>query len=602
MKLVLPGRRPAARPSLYVLVFLAVCFLFGGPAGVAMAKGVTGPPAAETYGTDRIIVKFKPGKNYYAAPADARAMRHMRRAYSIKVPGGEKLETVMDVYRSRSDVELVQPDYIRQACLLPATVAGENWGIARTGADKLSQRVTGNSEAVVAVVDSGVDARHPLLYGRVLPGYDFANGDDDAADDNGHGTHIAGIIAMEAGNQRVRILPVKVLDSSGKGYDSDIADGIYYAVDHGADVINLSIGGPGRSPVLEEAVNYAVSRGVVVVAAAGNSSADASGYSPAGIQACITVSAVDRNDTITKFSNYGTVVDIAAPGKDIVSSVPLDADTDGILDGYTSYDGTSMAAAFVSGIAALLRVNDGSITVQQVENAIALNADDAGEKGRDPYYGFGIINFSNYLINEPVSLKILAPSPFVAQGNRLSVSYAVYGTFSGYARFRVDGLFYGSQKVPSAGCYNTVLNVEALAKGMHTLAVELLDNTGKTVAGGQAPFVVPSILDDQFAGWRVLGSARENIPLDHTFTVKFSLPIDEKTVTGESLQLYRYDTAQPVAVIIRRIDDFTFQMRPQEALEPATRYWVVVRPSIRSRAGFNLKEGVVAHFVTVQSS
>lgn len=184
----------------------------------------------------------------------------------------------------------------------------------------------------------------------------------------------------------------------------------------------------------------------------------------------------------------------------------------------------------------------------------------------------------------------------------MSVSYAVYGTFSGYARFRVDGLFYGSQKVSSAGCYYTVLNVEALAKGMHTLAVELLENTGKIVASGQAPFVIPSNLDDLFANWRVLGSARENIPLDHTFTVKFSLPIDEKTATEESLQLYRYDTAQPVAVIIQRVDDFTFQMRPQEALKPATRYWVVVRPSVRSRTGLNLKEGVVAHFVTVQSS
>jgi hypothetical protein len=379
----------------FLLAGLLACLLSGvfAPAAGAFAGGDGNAPFS-----DRIIVKYKQGRHSSdTVNFKGRSMKSVTGVFSVPVGEGEDIQKLMDSYRQRPDVESVQPDYIRRTCSLPVQAA-DNWGIARVGADTLSSRVYADGNPVVAVIDTGVYAGHPLLNGKVLQGYDYVNGDSDPDDDNGHGSHVAGIAAMVAGDRDVRILPVKVLDQKGYGYDSDIADGIHYAVDQGADILNLSFGGEGESSELENAVNYAVARGVVVVAAAGNDSETADLYYPAGIKSCITVSATDRFDRVAGFSNYGSVVDIAAPGKDILSSVPYFTN----IDGYISYSGTSQAVPFVAGIAALLKENDSAITAGQIEEEIFRNADDRGPVGRDDFYGYGIINFSGYIINQRV--------------------------------------------------------------------------------------------------------------------------------------------------------------------------------------------------------
>ncbi|MEG6523114.1 S8 family serine peptidase [Desulfotomaculum sp. 1211_IL3151] len=397
---------PVTLVNIFVCLILFLFIMLFMPCTQAQAESPD-QQASNSVKTDRIIVKFKPGATFKSRTIQGHGLGGVSNTYSIPVHESQNINDLIQLYESKNEVEYVQPDYRRRANNLSQEISSFNWGVARTGVRILSQRVIGNSTAIVAVLDSGVYSDHSLLYGKVLTGYDFVNEDHDPEDPIGHGTQVSGIIAMSTGNQRVRILPVKVLDEDGYGYDSDIVEGIYYAVERGADVINLSLGGEGESPVLEEAVRYAISKGVVVVAAAGNEASDAANFSPANIRECITVSAVNQSDKITYFSNYGSVVDVAAPGENIFSSVPLEGDMDGKLDGYISSNGTSFAAPFVSAITALLRVNDNDLSTSKIEEIIYHYSDDVGIKGKDSSYGYGIVNFTNYKNSYPTKVEQL---------------------------------------------------------------------------------------------------------------------------------------------------------------------------------------------------
>lgn len=209
------------------------------------------------------------------------------------------------------------------------------------------QLTTGSPATVIAVIDSGVQSDHPALAGHVLPGFDFVHGDTNTSDDNGHGTAVAGIIASVC--PRCEILPVKVLDEHRVGDWPTVAAGIVWAADNGAQVINLSIGGAHPADVLGTAVAYALSKGVIVVAAAGNDGADED-FFPASYPGVISVAAVDENGARSPFSNFGGGITVAAPG--CVTAPWLES-------GYSSdFCGTSTAAPFVAGLAGLARAFD----------------------------------------------------------------------------------------------------------------------------------------------------------------------------------------------------------------------------------------------------
>lgn len=209
------------------------------------------------------------------------------------------------------------------------------------------QLTTGSPATVVAVVDSGVQSDHPALTGRVLQGYDFVHGDTNTNDDNGHGTAVAGIIVSVC--PRCRILPVKVLDEHRVGDWPTIAAGIVWAADNGAQVINLSVGGAHPADALGAAVAYALSKGVIVVAAAGNDGTEED-FFPASYPGVISVAAVDENGARSPFSNFGGGITVAAPG--CVTAPWLES-------GYTTdFCGTSTAAPFVAGLAGLARAVD----------------------------------------------------------------------------------------------------------------------------------------------------------------------------------------------------------------------------------------------------
>jgi type VII secretion-associated serine protease mycosin len=291
------------------------------------------------------------------------------------------------------DVELDAPV---RAADVPAgddPLRSSQWDLATVRATDAWASSTG-AAVTVAVIDSGVDATHPDLAGQVLPGADFITGTEgEAIDPNGHGTHVAGTIAALAGNGEgvaglapgARILPIRVLNANGGGYMSDVANGIVYATDRGADVISMSLSATIQVDAVTNAVAYAHSRGVVVVAAAGNARATGSPASyPAADPGVIAVAATDANDNVAYYSTQGSYVDVAAPGSDIVSTFPV---ATGMA--YRRMSGTSMAAPHVAAVAALLKSYDRGLTPDQIEQAITGSAVDLGVPGRDDDFGSG---------------------------------------------------------------------------------------------------------------------------------------------------------------------------------------------------------------------
>jgi subtilisin family serine protease len=260
--------------------------------------------------------------------------------------------------------------------------APEAWGVT-----------TAVTDVMVAVIDTGVDYYHEELDdGRVRTDIDkdYVNDDDDAMDDHSHGTHVAGIIAAETNNGvgiagvmwQAQILPLKVLNSRGSGSSDDVASAIRYAADQGADVINLSLGSRSCSDTIADAVNYAYDRGVVIVAASGNNGSSI-GY-PAKHGPVISVGATDHNDHRGYFSNFGDELDVVAPGVSVLSTVPN--------NGYDAFSGTSMASPYVAGVVGLLLSQRADLSNGQVREILRQSADDLGQGGFDPHYGYGRVN------------------------------------------------------------------------------------------------------------------------------------------------------------------------------------------------------------------
>jgi hypothetical protein len=302
----------------------------------------------------------------------------------------------------------------------PVTASGfpdGDWGLARLGGERITAVGTGVG-VVVAVLDTGVDAAHPELRSRVLPGKDFVDpAGDGRRDPNGHGTHVAGIVAAAADGSgttgvapAARILPVRVLAADGIGDDGVLALGIVWAAENGADIMNLSIGGAVPSTLLEDAIRFAFDRGVLVVISAGNDGAFSNTPSyPAAYPDAFAVGSTDAADRRSIFSNTGAYLDIAAPGSWIRSTWPG--------GGYQVLSGTSMAAPFVSGAAAVTLERTG-LRGRDLAARLTRDAFDLGAAGRDDETGSGLVN-PLAIIGEPLpalpspnpSLPALPPLP-----------------------------------------------------------------------------------------------------------------------------------------------------------------------------------------------
>jgi subtilisin family serine protease len=287
---------------------------------------------------------------------------------------------------------------------------GTNFSIQMESAWQTSPR--DGLGVTVAVLDTGVDIHHPEFIGKLLPGWNFYDDIASTDDFEGHGTHVAGVIAARTNNgigvagiaYNAMILPVKVCGELGC-FTYEIAAGIIYAVDRGARVINMSLGGPAMSTTVQGAINYALSRNVVVVASAGNdgdsdddnindgTAIDEISY-PASYPGVISVAAVDPDGLIAAFSSTNDRVTVAAPGVDILSTVPLGYGT-GTNLGYDFYSGTSMASPHVAGLAAMLIADGIATTPATVREALTCSARETEAdliSGYDNAYGFGLIH------------------------------------------------------------------------------------------------------------------------------------------------------------------------------------------------------------------
>ncbi|WP_165874306.1 S8 family peptidase [Rubrobacter taiwanensis] len=299
----------------------------------------------------------------------------------------EALERVRRALERSPAVAAADYNYLRTPGWVPNDPRfREQWGHRKVGLPRAWDRARGGGVRI-AVLDTGIAQGHPELRPKVVLQRDFVDGDGVAEDRDGHGTHVAGIAAAVTNNGQgvagtcpaCRLMVGRIVGP----YGASVADGIEgmkWAADRGARVINLSLGGPGYVAAEARAVNYAWRRGAVIVAAAGNESTDTPIY-PAAYGNAVAVAATNQKDGRARFSNFGSWVDISAPGVGILSTFP---------GGYRSLSGTSMAAPYVSGTAGLLAGR--GYGKFQIRNRILDTAVDLGPRGKDPYYGHGRLN------------------------------------------------------------------------------------------------------------------------------------------------------------------------------------------------------------------
>ncbi len=279
----------------------------------------------------------------------------------------------------------------------------KQWGPQKVQADYAWNTTTGSSSILVAVVDTGIDYNHPDLQANYIPlGRDWVNNDADPKDDNGHGTHCAGIIAATlnngigiAGLAQVKIMSEKALSASGSGGSVGLANAIVDAVDQGAKIISNSWGSNTESQVISQAIDYAVAHGVLVLVAAGNSGKEEKEY-PASNPQVVSVGATNIFDTIASFSTYGDWVDVSAPGVMIYSTMPtyhVDMNNEPRFTMTYSYaNGTSMACPMAAGVAALILSKYPNMTANLLRYQLENTCDDLGAPGIDKYFGHGRVN------------------------------------------------------------------------------------------------------------------------------------------------------------------------------------------------------------------
>ena len=327
-----------------------------------------------TYATARLIVSARSkadldeigAKDCIEAPGGA---------YILQFSSSEAAEQAAAKLAATPGVAYAEPD---------TQVSCEDfysWGAMAMGADLFASTYYTQQvlTPTIAVIDSGVNS-HEMI-GPTVNGWDFVEGDSICNDQNGHGTHVAGIVSDLMGNFTHRIMPLRVLNAEGRGSSAAVGAAIRYAADHGAHVINLSLGGQHNS-YKDEAVNYAIGKGCNVVVAAGNDTIDASAKCPAHIPGAVTVSAINKDYQLADFSNFGYGIDVAAPGVEIISA--------GHYGGHVIMSGTSMAAPHIAAIIALIRASGAASNAVAAEQLLYESCRDIGQTGKDPYYGWGV--------------------------------------------------------------------------------------------------------------------------------------------------------------------------------------------------------------------
>lgn len=339
----------------------------------------------------RVIVKYKEGTQ----PGIAAASNQEQQSETavLEVPAGEDISTFMEKLGAEADVEFAEPDYPIELAYTPndPSFSGQQYHHQRIETAAAWNQTRGSAKVTVAVIDDGMDVMHPELVKQFVAPYDAVKKKAGAISPGLHGTHVAGLIAGSVDNKkwgagvapRTKIMPIDVFDDRGLGYTSDLIHGIEHAISANVDIINMSLGSYYYSEALNQVIQKAHKRGIVIVAAAGNDGTRKD-YYPSSLTSVISVGAVTKTDTSSLFSNKGPHIDLTAPGTDVYSTLPDNR--------FGPLSGTSMAAPIVSGVAALIKANQPSLSNKQIEKRLFSSADDLGKKGRDDVYGHGRVN------------------------------------------------------------------------------------------------------------------------------------------------------------------------------------------------------------------
>ena len=346
--------------------------------------------------TARLIVKAAGAIDPHGAKDIAEGYRDL---HILQYETPAEAYAAYQLYSAEQAVQYVQPSHRITVTADDSgsedTVAASynTWGAELMGVPEFTETYL-NAEVLpevrVAVIDTGIDPRPEIFAGRLLDGgFNFSSSGNDSPDDDlYHGTHVAGTIC-ELTPRNVKLLPVKSFDSGGSTSDEQIYAGIMYALEQGADIVNMSFGGLGVSPLEVEAMEIADEAGMICCASAGNNADDAGYYYPGSIDSCITVGAVDIDMAHPAFSNTGKSLDVVAPGVDILSYM-LGENT------LEKKNGTSMATPHVTACCALLRSYDKTVTPRRAEALLRLNAEDLGEPGFDDEFGWGFVSMSDF--------------------------------------------------------------------------------------------------------------------------------------------------------------------------------------------------------------
>src|SRR3989344_2769912 len=403
---------------IFLTIFCSILFLF------RVITPETNVQAADSIGDKkvRLIVRFKKHTTYGLRQNIAKT-NGATISEGLKIPDTFILnitehvkDKVLAALNKNFFIDYAEEDAVAESLEIPNDPNFSNqWGMQKINASSAWDVVKGSNNVDIAIVDTGVNYNHPDLQSKIVFSVNCTLTNcpsGQTTDPDGHGTHVAGIAAAVTNNNlgiagvswNSRIMSIKVLDDTGRGYYSWITNGIIWAVDNGAEIINLSLGGTSYSSTLENAVNYAWSKGVLITAASGNSGTSKPFY-PAYFQKVMAVAATSSNDAKASFSNYGTWVDVAAPGVSIISTYK---------NGYEYLSGTSMSTPFVSGLAALVISQNPSFTNSQVREKIETTSIEL--PGTSGYWNYGRIDLCAALGCQQV-VPTLTPIPTLVATN-----------------------------------------------------------------------------------------------------------------------------------------------------------------------------------------
>lgn len=403
--------------------------------------------------------------------------------FVIDLPQVGNERAMLAVLGNNPHFRFVELDYRVPASLTPNDpYLGSQWHLSTVNAPTAWDSAQG-AGVTVAVLDSGVNGSHPDLAARMVPGWNVIDGNNNTADVNGHGTMVAGVLAASLNNAAgvagtagaARLMPIRISDANAYAYWSHVASGLYWAADNGAKVANISYGAASSSSVMS-AADYMRSKGGVVFVSAGNAGTEVTTATSTSIT---VVSATNSADVITSWSNWGSLVSLAAPGEGIWTTERA--------GGYTAPSGTSFAAPLAAGVAALVMSARPDLSVAQVQNALYSSARDLGAAGRDKQYGFGRVDAAAAVQTAKAMAVADTQAPVVSitsPGNGSSVSGLVSVSASATdnvgvtkAELLVNGVVVATETTsPFAFTWDTA----SRANGNTTLVVRGSDAAGNT--------------------------------------------------------------------------------------------------------------------------